>query len=265
MSKNTISKQNDLALSIAVAHCMHNVSWSIRSTQHIHYFLFWNPTGKVTLTFEGKEVIVDSDRAVLIPPCTSFGARSEGIFSHLYAHFSIGEPFCNIRKELYFLPADPARAFFRKKLFDQVPQWRTLLSWHSLICEYLRLLPEEAFAEKNDSAGRDSRIRAVLEYCSENLLHAPDNRTLAKYAGMSLNNFQRAFLRETGLPPQKYLHQRKLDHARKLLLESTLSIEKIAQECSYADRYHFSKAFKKYFGLTPGTIRSGHRSNAGRS
>lgn len=260
MSKNTISNPGDLSLSIAVAHCMHNVSWSIRSTQHIHYFLFWNPTGKVTLTFNEKEITVSSDQAVLIPPCTLFGARSEGKFSHLYTHFSIGEPFCNIRNGLYLLDAAPARAFFRKKLFDQTPPWRAHLSWHILICEYLRLLPEEAFSEQSLSPRKDSRIRSVLEYCSKDLLHAPDNRTLAKYAKMSLNNFQRAFLRETGLSPQKYLHQRKLDHARKLLLETRLSIEEIAQICSYADRYHFSKAFKKYFGLTPGSIRSGNKS-----
>jgi AraC-like DNA-binding protein len=43
-----------------------------------------------------------------------------------------------------------------------------------------------------------------------------------------------------------------------MLLESDAKITDIALQCGYADRYQFSKAFKKYFGLTPVMIRTFH-------
>lgn len=254
MSENTILDFGDLAVSMEVALYLTDVSWSLENAIHPDWFLFWNPTGRVFLTFEGKEIVVEQDHAVLIPPCTRFGARSEGKFSHLYTHFSIGEPFSAVRSNVYLLTPEQAQTFFRKKLFLQEEMWRNALSWRIWIYESLRQLPEYAF-DRRGTAQQDLRIRAVLEYCAKDPRSIPENKYLAKYANMSLNNFLRVFRRETGLSPGKYFQHRKLDHARKMLLETTFSIEKIARDCSYADRYHFSKAFKKYFGLTPGAIR----------
>ena len=254
MSENTILNFGDLPVSIEVALYLTDISWSLENAIHPDWFLFWNPSGKVYLTFEEKEICVEQDHAVLIPPCTRFKARSEGEFSHLYAHFTTGGAFTTIRNGLYLLDASESRKFYRKKLYRHKEVWRNALSWRIWIYESLRQLPENAFSEKSASQ-RDSRIRSVLEYCAEDPSIVPDNKFLARYAKMSLNNFLRTFHRETGLSPQKYFQHRKLDLARKLLLETSDSIEKIALRCSYADRYHFSKAFKKYFGMTPGSIR----------
>ena len=253
MSENTILDFGDLAVTMEVALYLTDVSWSLENAVHPDWFLFWNPTGKVCLTFEGKTITVEQDHAVLIPPCTRFGARSEGKFSHLYTHFTLGTPFNTVRNNIYLLPKEEAQSFFRKELFRQKEIWRNALSWRIWIYESLRQLPENAF--RQGILQQDLRIRAVLEYCAKDPLSIPENKYLAKYANMSLNNFLRVFRRETGLSPGKYFQHRKLDHARKMLLETTFSIEKIARDCSYADRYHFSKAFKKYFGLTPGAIR----------
>jgi transcriptional regulator GlxA family with amidase domain len=47
-----------------------------------------------------------------------------------------------------------------------------------------------------------------------------------------------------------------------LLRHGKLSIDEIAGKCGFADRYHFSKSFRKYFGLPPAEFRMRHNNQA---
>jgi len=61
-----------------------------------------------------------------------------------------------------------------------------------------------------------------------------------------------------GHHPCYFYDQKILDEARKLMLETTLSIAEIARKLTY-NPSNFSKFFKKYSGLTPGQFRSHHK------
>ena len=47
----------------------------------------------------------------------------------------------------------------------------------------------------------------------------------------------------------------RLNVARQMLQDSEVSIEDAAVKCGFADRYCFSKAFKQFFGITPGAFK----------
>ena len=52
-----------------------------------------------------------------------------------------------------------------------------------------------------------------------------------------------------------------MEKAGKLLEENPmLSIQKVAYEVGYDDAYHFSKLFKKYYGISPAYYK-GHKDN----
>ena len=60
------------------------------------------------------------------------------------------------------------------------------------------------------------------------------------------------FKSETGETPINYLISLRMEKAGKLLEENPmLSIQKVADEVGYDDAYHFSKLFKKYYGISP--------------
>ena len=59
----------------------------------------------------------------------------------------------------------------------------------------------------------------------------------------------------TGMSPQHYAMQLRLEKARCALSANSDSIDKIALDCGFADRYAFSKAFKKYTGISPAKYR----------
>ena len=83
----------------------------------------------------------------------------------------------------------------------------------------------------------------------------PDLDAIAAEAGISRSHLQALFKKELGISPYEYHLQRKFEKAKELLLQSNLSIEAIALQLSFRNRFHFSSEFKKRLGIPPGEYR----------
>ena len=81
------------------------------------------------------------------------------------------------------------------------------------------------------------------------------NAALARKVGMSVNGFLLLFRKQTGMTPQDYSRQLRLNEACILLNYSNRSIEEIAQMTGFCDRYHFSRAFRQAIGNSPAKFR----------
>lgn len=80
-------------------------------------------------------------------------------------------------------------------------------------------------------------------------------KEIADHCAMSEYHFYRRFKQVYEQTPHQYLTQKRLSMARDLLQQSTYSISQIALMCSYPDVFTFSKAFKRFFGFTPSSLR----------
>lgn len=256
MSKHTINEIENITLEITLAQYLPNVFWQVRKVINSTWFFFWNPGGSVRIIYNGKTMQIGQENAVLLPPFTRIAAYSDHVFPHLYALFKAPEEFNCIRRHPFLLPSDPVRRFFEKRQ-DLQPRWRSHICWQMLLWEYLMMLPAEDFGAVSDDM-LDERIIRAVQLCEKRVSNPPSNAVLARNAGMSLNNFYRLFHREMGISPHRYREGLRLESARNMLRESDAKISDIAQQCGYADRYQFSKAFKKYFGLTPVQVRALH-------
>jgi len=81
----------------------------------------------------------------------------------------------------------------------------------------------------------------------------------ARVAGFTPVYFGRAFKRETGLKPMEWLIQRRLQQARQQLVGTQQSVAEIAEACSFASPFYFSRVFKKHFGQSPSAFRTSTR------
>jgi AraC-like DNA-binding protein len=82
---------------------------------------------------------------------------------------------------------------------------------------------------------------------------------IAEECGLSPSHFARSFRKSTGMPPHRWLMQRRLERAKSLLLASTLSLSEIGLACGFADQSHFTTAFTKAVGASPGAWRRARR------
>ena len=85
-------------------------------------------------------------------------------------------------------------------------------------------------------------------------------RELAAIAGLSPSRFAHLFRRVVGVPPLRHLHALRMRRARRLLEESSLPIRDVMRQVGWKDPSHFSRDFKRQFGVGPRRYRNRIRS-----
>lgn len=101
------------------------------------------------------------------------------------------------------------------------------------------------------------RLRRVLEYMHANLAEDLPLADLSKLAGLSPRHFCTAFRHSTGLPPHRYLAERRIERARELLADPSLSMTAVAMAVGFGSSQHFATMFRRNTGATPGGYRTG--------
>jgi AraC family transcriptional regulator len=82
---------------------------------------------------------------------------------------------------------------------------------------------------------------------------------LAREAGLSPAHFARAFKESVGRAPHQHLLAIRLERARRLLDAPDSALSDVAFRTGFADQSHFTRFFKRRFGVTPGALRQAHR------
>lgn len=85
---------------------------------------------------------------------------------------------------------------------------------------------------------------------------------VARFCGMSTPHFARAFKISTGLPPYRWLIKQRIERAKTLLGEGDAALVDISVECGFAEQSHFTHAFRREVGVTPGAWRMANRKRA---
>lgn len=103
-------------------------------------------------------------------------------------------------------------------------------------------------------------IARVKTYMEENFRQPITVETVAKNCYISPGYLSRLFKKQCGLTCQQYLIQLRLDHARRLLLDSNYKTGEIAERSGIFDPNYFSRLFKKNFHMSPTQYRARHLS-----
>lgn len=83
-------------------------------------------------------------------------------------------------------------------------------------------------------------------------------QTLSQHVGLSPVYMSRLFKEKTGVNFVDYLIEAKMRRAAELLLHTAHALTQISEETGYSNEQNFSRAFKKYFGVSPNEYRKLH-------
>lgn len=99
-------------------------------------------------------------------------------------------------------------------------------------------------------------VKKIVNYLNENYEQKISLDQIAHNMYLSPVYVSKIFKEETGESPINYLIKIRLEKARDILGgEGMGSIKSIANAVGYEDVYHFSKLFKKYYGISPQNYR----------
>ena len=95
--------------------------------------------------------------------------------------------------------------------------------------------------------------RTVLAQVQAHLADPPSVPALAHAVGLSVGHFQRAFRASFGRSPVQQMLAWRLEAARRALLDAP-SVSTVAATFGFADHSHFTRLFRRQFGVTPGAV-----------
>ena len=120
----------------------------------------------------------------------------------------------------------------------------------------------EAFDYGANSACREDTIAShrraverVITSARERLCEPISLRDMSRVAYLSTFHFNRVFHQITGLPPAQFISAMRLDEAKRLLLNTNLSITDICFEIGYNSLSTFTRRFTQRVGLGPREFR----------
>lgn len=98
-------------------------------------------------------------------------------------------------------------------------------------------------------------IKKVIKQMHNNYNNNWTISTLADQSNLSPSWFMHSFKEQVGMSPMEYLTSIRLDKAKWLIINSSLSIKEISNIIGYDDPLSFSKLFKKVEGVSPALYR----------
>ena len=108
------------------------------------------------------------------------------------------------------------------------------------------------------SASKQPLTEVAIGFMQERLtspLQLPD---LLAHCRVSQAQLNRSFRRDTGFSPMRYFTQLRMREASQLLVFTDAPVADVGSRVGYVDPYHFSRVFKRVYGVSPTAYRQGH-------
>jgi AraC-like DNA-binding protein len=215
--------------------------------------------GRCRVRFGAAGYALNRHSVLLIPPEIETDLESDGAIDMLFAHF------------LPILPVGlvGVAAWNRPLRLNVTPVHRSLVELlapagrGSTACDLLvfRALLDVCFARiLGPFAGAharvpDVRVQRMLAWMREHFAGACPNVAVGRSAGLGPDQAVRLCKTETGRTPQAHLRDIRLTEATRLLTQSGLSVEHVADACGFANRFHLTRAFAVRYGIGPAAFR----------
>jgi LacI family transcriptional regulator len=103
----------------------------------------------------------------------------------------------------------------------------------------------------NTLAIQNPTLVKALNFIRRNPAQTMDVNSVAKFAGISRRQLERQFLETLGRAPATEIRRVRLERARKLLLETDLSIPEVAEASGYGSPEYLAYVFHEEFKLSP--------------
>ena len=100
------------------------------------------------------------------------------------------------------------------------------------------------------------KLVQVVEMMERNIDTVAPPHQLARDAGLSGRQLERLFRKYLGTTPKRYHLHVRLNRARQLLKQTTLSVLDVAIACGFSTASHFTKSYRECFNVTPREERS---------
>lgn len=127
---------------------------------------------------------------------------------------------------------------------------------YQLIVYLMRNYAEASLSDSKSSSRSKNLIRlnTVLLYIEKHYSETITNAQLSSLIHLSEDRFNHLFKESMGISPLKYINDLRIKKAKKLLKAGQNTVSEVAMAVGFNDINHFSRMFKRKYGLTPSSL-----------
>ncbi|HFI0127591.1 TPA: response regulator [Streptococcus suis] len=138
--------------------------------------------------------------------------------------------------------------YYQERCFNSIEDWLKYIEFYSNTAgDYIKLLESQ-----------QSISQIIIDYIDHHYSEELNRKVLADLVFISPDHLARLFKHETGKTLINYITDKRIEEAKKLLLNSNATVYIIADQVGYDNYSYFSKTFKKNTGFSPIEFRQHH-------
>ncbi|MFO0452847.1 MAG: GlxA family transcriptional regulator [Pseudomonadota bacterium] len=122
--------------------------------------------------------------------------------------------------------------------------------------ERLRAPDERQRVPSAARLGGSPKLVEAVALMEANVAEPLNTDDVARLVGVSRRQLERLFKQHLGTLPSRWYLELRLEHARRLLQQTSQSILQVGLSCGFSSAPHFSNAYRNHFGRTPRDERS---------
>jgi len=227
--------------------------------------MYINSGPGAVLELPGGPYAIRPDYVHVIPPWVRLRCHASRPLDHFYCHFDLIGLSMPMVKELFDQPvALKAVGAFRSvnRVLGSAARGQGVIGLcyiksliYSRLMELLRAWPAERRQRLERLLSGGLQFASVIHYIENHLAEPLGNEVLAEICHLSVSHFTRSFRKATGQTPAQYLQDRRIAAAAHALSFTDESIEHIAGQTGFANRFYFSRVFTETMGQPPARYR----------
>jgi AraC-like DNA-binding protein len=225
--------------------------------------------GQLAIWEEDQKFVVNTNQTLLLWPDRKHGGLQvhDRRLSFYWLHFSMQSAGSGKGATICMLPqlGTPARPDRLQELFHRfLSDFGTSDDWKSGPLDdpradllLLQIIAEAAAQRDSEKSAHEpalaQNIRSYIDAHFFEPIGPADIVKSLRYSGVYL---RQTFRHATGLTLSQAIQNRRMLEARRLLLETTLTLKEIAFRCGFDDEGYFCRVFRKHEGVNPTVFRN---------
>jgi len=246
--------------------------WNLRDIRDSFWRFYRNGGEGASLEVDGHAMPLQVHQLYFIPAGVHFHASTVSRMNQFYVHFDVAGLPDFVSRGLFNAPillhtapalqrtiASIARHVEKGAEPDLAMHLQIKAVFYDGLARYLDQLPAERIQQYHGRMLALTPVLPAIQHIDRHLASPLSNRELAACCHLSESHFIRTFHTCVSQTPKQYLLERRVQSAAEQLLYSHRSIDQIAAETGFGNRFYFSRAFKKKTGSSPAAYRHAPR------
>lgn len=223
----------------------------VKSHSHDHHQLVLPLVGTLFLSVDSMAGEVAQHRAAIIPSGSGHGFAATEDNRFLVADLPVGLAPA-LDKMPCFVGLDSALHHYVQFLHAQAMSGAgSSVTQHHMLLLLIQLLQERHGSQLK----LDRRVHAAQQFLDDHFHQPISMAEVANVAHLSIRQLNDLFRHQVGVTPHQYLTEVRMKEAFRLLEQSGLSVQRVADAVGYSSLSAFSDRFRRHFGKPPSHFR----------